>query len=144
MARTVPHVLIGLSLLWALPAAADEIAVIVHAERTIQLDREAIAQIFLKKRRFWSDGSAILPVNHSAGASARSAFEASIFGGGVRRLPVYWKRAYFRGVLPPLTLASDEAVRRFVMSEPRAIGYVRAASVDGSVRVVLRLPLQGD
>ena len=48
-------------------------------------------------------------------------------------------RAYFNGVLPPATLASDEAVRRFVADEPRAIGYVRREAVDDSVRVVMRI-----
>ena len=139
MTRSLLHVVIALALLGATPAPGEEIAVIVNAERAGDFDREEIAQIYLKKRRFWSDGSAILPVNHSAGAAARIDFEEAVFGGGTRRLPVYWNRAYFRGVLPPLTLASDEAVRRFVTSEPRAIGYVRAAALDGSVRVVLRL-----
>lgn len=121
------------------PILAEDIAVIVNRERKTQLAPEEIAQIFLKKRRFWGDGTSILPVNRNAGADARADFDHAVFGSGLRRLPVYWNRAYFRGVLPPATLASDEAVRRFVASEPRAIGYVRIGAVDGSVRVVLTL-----
>ena len=62
-----------------------------------------------------------------------------IFGAFARNLIVYWNRQYFKGVLPPATLASNEAVKRFVASEERAIGYVDASAVDASVRVVLRL-----
>jgi hypothetical protein len=51
-------------------------------------------------------------------------------------LAVYWNRQYFRGVLPPATLASDEAVKRFVALEPNAVGYIRASQVDESVSVV--------
>jgi ABC-type phosphate transport system substrate-binding protein len=118
------------------PALAEEIAVIVNTQRTTKLDREEIAQIFLKKRRFWDDGTPMLPVNQNAGSAARASFDTAVFGAGARRLSVYWNHAYFRGVLPPATLASDEAVRRFVVSEPRAIGYIRAGVVDASVRVI--------
>lgn len=121
------------------PSLTQDIVVIVNGARTAELGAEEIAQIYLKKRRFWGDGTPILPVNRNADADTRSAFDRAIFGDLQRRLPVYWNRAYFQGVLPPLTLASDEAVRRFVATEPRAIGYVRADAVDDSVRVVLTL-----
>jgi ABC-type phosphate transport system substrate-binding protein len=135
----VKPLLVIAALLAAAPALAEEIAVIVNEQRTTQLDREEIARIFLKKRRFWEDGTPMLPVNQSAGSHTRASFDSAVFGAGARRLSVYWNRAYFRGVLPPATLASDEAVRRFVVSEPRAIGYIRASAVEASVRVVLVL-----
>ena len=139
MHRIKKPMLVIAALLAAAPAFAEDIAVIVNKDRTTQLDREEVAQIFLKKRRFWEDGTPMLPVNQSAGADTRASFDRAVFGAGARRLSVYWNRAYFRGVLPPATLASDEAVRRFVASEPRAIGYIRAGVVDASVRVVLVL-----
>jgi hypothetical protein len=55
------------------------------------------------------------------------------------RLADYWNRLYFRGILPPATLVSTESVRRYVASDPNAIGYVPDSEVDGSVRVLLRL-----
>ena len=134
-----PLLVIAALLAAAPPALAEEIDVIVNRQRTTQLDREEIAQIFLKKRRFWDDDTPMLPVNQSAGSATRASFDRAVFGAGARRLSVYWNRAYFRGVLPPATLASDEAVRRFVVSEPRAIGYIRAGAVEASVRVVLIL-----
>jgi ABC-type phosphate transport system substrate-binding protein len=139
MRRIANSLLVVVALVAAAPALGEEIAVIVNHDRATQLDREEIAQIFLKKRRFWDDGSPMLPVNQSAGAATRASFDEAVFGAGARRLSVYWNRAYFRGVLPPATLASDEAVRRFVVSEPRAIGYIRADAVDASVRLVLTL-----
>ena len=83
-------------------------------------------------------------MNRSAGSELRESFEAAVFGTAASRLPDHWNRQYFRGVLPPLTLASDEAVIRFVLQEPRAIGYVAADLVDDSVNVVLRLEIAGD
>lgn len=139
MRRFAVRLLIATAVLAAAPAAAEDIAVIVNGQRTARLDLEEIAQIFLKQRRFWEDGTSILPVNRSAGTPSRYDFDRAVFGAAARRLSVYWNRAYFSGLLPPATLASDEAVRRFVVSEPRAIGYIRAGAVDGSVRVVLVL-----
>jgi len=120
-------------------AAAEELVAIVHADRDAKLSVSEIAQIYLKRRRFWQDGGAILPVNRDAGSPARESFESRVLGEDARQLAVYWNRQYFRGVLPPATLASDEAVKRFVASEPRAIGYISRRLVDGSVKVVVSL-----
>ena len=123
----------------ASPAYAEELVVIVHAERTVEPSVQDIAQIFLKKRRFWSDGDPIVPVNRDARSRAREFFVRTVFGAELRQLVVYWNREYFRGVLPPATFASDEAVRRFVASEPRAIGYIHPSAVDDSVNVAAHL-----
>ena len=124
---------------WATPATSESLAIIVHPERRADLDLDELVQIYLKKRRFWNDGTAVVPVNREAGSDVRSAFDRAVLGAEARRLPVYWNREYFRGVLPPATLASGTAVKRFVASEIRAIGYIRSSGVDGSVRAVLTL-----
>ena len=132
-----------LSLLITLTVArtsySEELVVIVHAERKVEPSVQDIAQIYLKKRRFWSDGAPIVPVNRDAKSRARQFFVRAVFGAELRQLVVYWNREYFRGVLPPATLASDEAVRRFVASEPRAIGYIHPSAVDDSVKIAARL-----
>jgi ABC-type phosphate transport system substrate-binding protein len=135
----------GLWIGWlaALPLAgqalAGDLVVIVHPDREEHLGRAEVAQIYLKKRRFWSNGESIVPVNRNSGSDARALFVRAIFGEKARQLGMYWNRQYFQGVLPPATLASDEAVKRFVASEPRAIGYIDADLVDDSVRVVLHI-----
>ena len=122
------------------PAASDELAVIVHPMREAVLDAGDLAQIYLKQRRRWPDGAAIVPVNREPASAERVQFARTVLGQSPEQLAVYWNRRYFHGVQPPATLASDEAVKRFVASEPRAIGYVRASALDASVRAVLRLP----
>lgn len=121
------------------PAAAQELAVIIHQDRDVALGVEDVARIYLKQRRFWADGTRIVPVNRDSASAERASFIRLIFGSAASRLVVYWNRQYFKGVLPPATLASDEAVRRFVAGERRAIGYIRPDRVDDSVRVVLHL-----
>jgi ABC-type phosphate transport system substrate-binding protein len=111
----------------------------VHAERDARLSVAEVAQIYLKQRRFWSDGELIVPVNRDSGSAARELFVRRVFGASARQHPFYWNQRYFQGVLPPATLASDEAVKRFVAGERLAIGYVHPSVVDASVRVVLHL-----
>ena len=128
-----------LALLWAQALAAEEIVLVVHPDRIVSLRTSDIAQIFLKQRRFWRNGDAIVPVNRDASSPAREDFTRAVFGVGARAQVNYWNREYFRGVLPPITLASDESVLRFVASDPRAVGYVPASLVDDTVRVAARL-----
>ncbi len=131
---------LGLACAAGTASSAQELAVIVHRDRDASLDVHQLAQIFLKIRRHWPDGGRIIPVNRDAHSRVRERFSQLVFGESARHQALYWNRQYFQGVLPPATLASDEAVRRFVASEPLAIGYVDADAVDSSVRVVLRLP----
>jgi ABC-type phosphate transport system substrate-binding protein len=117
----------------------DRVAVIVHPERRAELSLDEIAQIYLRRKRFWNDGSIIVPLNLPSTTSLRAHFSQAVLNQTETRLADYWNRQYFYGILPPATLASTEAVRRYVASDPNAIGYVPASEVDGSVRVVLHL-----
>lgn len=124
----------------AVSAHADpRLAVIVHPHQLVNLTIVDVRQIYLKKRRYWPDGRPIIPINRDAGSDSRARFSRVVFGPLLDRMPVYWKRLYFQGVLPPATLASSAAVKRFVAAEPNAIGYLEADDLDDSVRVVIYL-----
>ncbi|HEU4427684.1 MAG TPA: hypothetical protein VFT98_02930 [Myxococcota bacterium] len=124
----------------AAPLGAEELLVIVHRERSERVHADDVAQIYLKQRRHWGDGKTILPLNREPESEVRAAFTRAVLALSPQQLSVHWNRQYFLGVLPPATLASDEAVKRFVARERRAIGYIRASALDDSVRVALRLP----
>jgi hypothetical protein len=117
----------------------SRVAVIVHPERRVELSSEEVAQIYLRRKRFWDDGSIIVPLNLPSQAPLRLHFSQRVLNQTEPRLADYWNRLYFDGILPPATLASTEAVRRYVASDPNAIGYVPVSEVDGSVRVILQL-----
>lgn len=115
------------------------VAVIVHPERRVALSVGEVAQIYLRRKRFWDDGTAIVPLNLPSQAPLREYFSRIVLNQTEARLADYWNRQYFYGILPPATLASTAAVRRYVASDRNAIGYVPATEVDGSVRVALYL-----
>lgn len=118
---------------------ATPLAVIVHRERRAAPSLDEVAQIYLKRKRHWDDGAPIVPLNLPAGTPYRAAFSQAVLRQGEARLADYWNRQYFYGILPPATLASTDAVLRYVATEPNAVGYVPASEVNDSVRVVLRL-----
>jgi len=136
------HLALCIALLAGIAAAGEpppKVVVIVHPSRTGLVTRDDVQRIYLKQRRFWEDGHAILPVNREYGSDARKTFERVVFADWRIPLSRYWNEQYFLGVLPPATLASDSAVRQYVAARPDAIGYIDARSLDDSVRVVLRL-----
>jgi ABC-type phosphate transport system substrate-binding protein len=126
----------------ALPADAaggETLVVIVHPARKVQLDLEDVARIYLKKRRFWDDGQPIVALNQAPGSPARETFSQLAFGSESTRLGTYWNEQYFHGVLPPVALSSPASVKRYVASDPNAIGYIELNDVDDSVRVAFQI-----
>ncbi|WP_426112465.1 hypothetical protein [Massilia sp. PWRC2] len=127
----------------AVPANASSepgIAVIVSAGAApTRLSRDQLAQVFERKKTFWDDGQRIHPVNLSASHPLRRSFAVEVLGHAPEEMDQYWRDMYFNGVLPPFVLASEEAVIRFVVSTPGAIGYVSACLADRRVVVVLHL-----
>ena len=138
--RAAPLLALALSLIATSARPVDvAIAVIVHPSRDRSLPVDDVARIFLKKQRFWDDGAPIVPLNREAGSAIREIFSRRVFGMSSAALAAYWNDQYFLGTFPPVTLSSTEAVKRYVASDPNAIGYVDAGYVDSTVRVVLEL-----
>jgi hypothetical protein len=118
---------------------AARIAVVVHPDRSAPLTVDALMQIYLRRRRFWDDGTAITPLNLAAGTALRDRFTRLVLKQTDARLAEYWNRQYFYGVLPPTALASTAAIRRYVASDRNAVGYLPVTEVDRTVRVVIEL-----
>ncbi len=137
--RTIALFLVLALLAPALAGGPERVAVIVNRERRSQLSVEDLAQIYLRRKRFWDDGAPVVPLNLPSESALREQFSRLVLRETETRLAEYWNRQYFHGILPPATLLSTESVRRYVASDPNAIGYVPDSEVDGSVRVLLRL-----
>ena len=131
----------AIALLIPLPAVPEEraLAIVVHPERAAALDIEDVARIYLRKRRFWGDGTPIVALNREPGTVARVAFSHGVLHADPPRLQAYWDQQYFAGIFPPAVLSSGAAVKRYVAADRDAIGYVDSSEVDDSVRVVLKI-----
>ncbi len=75
------------------------------------------------------------------GSPARADFDHKALGKEPAQMKALWARLAFTGKgQPPREAADDAAVKKAVAANPKAIGYIDQASVDGSVKVLLALP----
>jgi hypothetical protein len=116
--------------------------IIVHAQNPARaVERELLADAFLKKAIRWPDGEAIQVVDQRIDAPARQRFSERVLRRSVFAVRAYWQQRIFSGRgVPPPELESDEAVVRFVARHRGAVGYVSERANTGSARVVTLLP----
>ncbi len=109
-------------------AAPDAVAVVVNAAvPTDSISAVEIRRIFLRRERFWRDGSLVAPVNLPATSPVRDLFSRAVLGRSPRQLADFWNQLYFQGILPPPVLDSERAILLYVARTPGAIGYVTSS-----------------
>ncbi len=135
--KSFSKLLIALTLFIGALAQA-EVAVIVSASNgNGSLDKDTIERIFLGKTSSFPDGSQAIPVDQNEGSAAREAFNDKVLGKSSSQLKAYWSRLIFTGKgTPTKESGSDADVVSLVAKNPNLVGYVDAAAVDGSVKVV--------
>jgi folate-dependent tRNA-U54 methylase TrmFO/GidA len=123
---------------FAMPIFADESLAIVTGRSSIlqSMSLETLKRVYLRKSLLDSKGVRWIPLNLPISHELRQGFSSSLF----KKLPEdqedYWNEQYFQGINPPEVLASEEAVLRFVVITPGAIGYVRKRNVDDRVKIL--------
>ena len=119
--------------------ASAEVAVIVNPANANTLSDSDISRAFLGKLKTYADGQSIKAVNSQTQSPARAEFEKLVLKKSAAQVKAYWSKRLFTGKGKPLKeLGSDADVLSFVASTPNAIGYVDAASVDSTVKVLKR------
>ena len=134
-------VAIAAALLVGTDVAAQAIAVVVGRDSPVRtITRDELRDLYLRRQRLWSDGTAAIPVNLPAGTSLREAFSRAVLGRSSQELLAHWNARYFEGIRPPAVVPSAAAVRAYLAAEPAAIAYLPLDGVDGTCRVLLTLP----
>ena len=123
-------------------AHIEPIAVVVGTHSDVaEVTLDTLRELYLRRRRVWSDGSRVVPVNLPADSDVRRRFSKRVLGRLPQDLSAYWDRQYFDGIQPPLVLRTAVAVCAYLATEPKAIGYVRRDEVDANgCRVLFVLP----
>ncbi|WP_438862292.1 substrate-binding domain-containing protein [Neptunicella sp.] len=117
--------------------ARADIAVIVHPSNADAMDANDISKIFLGKSSSFPGGSKAVPVNQGEDQAARTEFDDKVLNKSASQLKAYWSKLLFTGKgSPPQNQANDSEVIALVASNPNIIGYVDAAAVNDSVKVV--------
>jgi len=109
-----------------------EVAVVVNSSSAEMPDQSKVAQIFLGKDK------SLTPFMQK-GAVAEE-FIDKVLSRNASQYKAYWaKLAFTGGGRPPKELGSDAEVLSTVSGSADAIGFVDAASVDSSVKVLFTL-----
>ncbi len=115
--------------------------VVVNAKNPVgHVDRQFLADAFLKKVSHWSAGNTIRPADQLPRSAVRRAFSDSVLRRSVDAVRHYWQQRIFSGRdIPPPEFESDAAVLQFVTKHEGAVGYVSAPpSVEGVKVVTVR------
>lgn len=117
---------------------ADVVAIVSAKSPFTTMSKSEVADIFLGKVNPLAHGTRAVPIDQAEGSAARDAFYAKIAGKSPAQIKAYWSKIIFTGRgRPPAAVSSDIDMKKRVASNPLAIGYVEAESVDDSVRVLL-------
>jgi ABC-type phosphate transport system substrate-binding protein len=120
-------------------AARSHLVVIVNrANPVVNISRRELRAIFLGEQTTWQHGRRTTPALREPGQPERMAALRLVYGMSEADLSRYLLHRTFTGgsAAGPRTLATAEGVKRFVFNVPGAIGLVRLADVDDTVKVL--------
>lgn len=124
-----------------LSAVADaEVVIIGSADIDVPvLSERTISNLYLGKTVQLDNGLRVAVIDLPSGHAVRNEFYEKVIGKDPTQIRAYWAKRIFTGKgSPPETRLDERAVVKWVNDAPGRIGYVSAAVVDESVRVLLR------
>lgn len=122
--------------------AAAELAVIVNpATDVASLSSKDVTRLFMGKATSLPSGAAVTVVHQQEDAAAYAEFLQKVCKKSPSQYKAYWAQLRFTGkARAPLVAGDSEAIMTLVANNPGMLGYVDAALVDESVKVVLLVP----
>jgi ABC-type phosphate transport system substrate-binding protein len=126
--------------LGALSAHAELVVIVNPKNPAASLSTDQVAALYLGNSTNFPDGGAVLLADQPESVGARNDFYQKATGRSAAQVKATWARITFTGKgTPPKELKSDADVKAFVAGDAKAIGYIDSSTVDGSVKVALKL-----
>jgi phosphate transport system substrate-binding protein len=119
-------------------AADDDLAVVVNKSNPVtNLTKTQLKKVILGEQTSWPAGK-VNVILRATGQPEREGVLRSVCGMSEDDFNQHWMHANLNGdsASPPKSLGSPEVVRQLVTSIPGAIGFLRIADVNASVKVV--------
>jgi hypothetical protein len=118
-------------------ARADVVAIVSSKSAIITLSKSQTTDIFLGRVNRFPSGLPAMPIDQAEGSAAREEFYAKMAGKSAAQMKAYWSKIIFTGRgQPPKEVLNGVEVKKRILENPAAIGYIDANLVDDSVRVV--------
>lgn len=116
---------------------ADVVVIVNPKNATTSLTAEQVSNIYLGKSSSFPGGGTAVMADLPESAPARETFYTKATSKTAAQVRAIWSRIVFSGKgQPPRELASAAEVKKFVASNPDAIGYIEKSAADASVKVV--------
>lgn len=135
-------VAIMLALGWsARPVLAEVVAVVSAKSAVAALNRNQLVDIFLCKTSRLPNGEIAMPIDLPEGSSLRNEFYSAFAGKSPAQVKAHWSKLIFTGRgQPPREAADMESVKRLLLANPSAIGYLDRSMVGGELRILTIAP----
>jgi ABC-type phosphate transport system substrate-binding protein len=118
---------------------AEPLVIVVNRSNPVnELSFDELRRIFLGNRSHWPNGRRITLVMREPGEPERRTVLHEVCGMNEDQFKNHFVHGLFTGeiLVSPKILSSPTGVRKFIFNVPGAIGYLRVADVDDSVKVV--------
>lgn len=121
-------------------AAASDVVVIGHKDNAAaDVDKAFVAKAFTGDARSWPAGGPVMLIDQGEDSAARAAFYGKVVGKSAANVKAMWAQLVFSGkAVPPKVIDGDAEVKKAVAANRNAIGYISAAAVDDSVKVLMK------
>lgn len=114
-------------------SAQAQVAVVM-APSASAMTKEQVANLYLGR------SAELTLLDLPEGSATRDLFYKKATDREPAQVKSTWSRIVFAGKgTPPKEVADAAAVKKAVAADPKAVGYIEKAAVDGSVKVVLLL-----
>jgi hypothetical protein len=123
-------------------ASGDEVDLVVGKSSSVNtLSMDDARKIFLCEKSTWPGGKHITVLMFAPGEPGRSTILHEIYKMSETDYSKYFLEAIFTGRLPapPKEADSSAHMKRYLVANPWAIGYLKKEDVDDTVKVVLRI-----
>jgi ABC-type phosphate transport system substrate-binding protein len=135
--RTVALLLFVLTIAGPAQVLADDIVIIVNRDNMNTVDAVFVQRVYVGAIKGWPDGTAVMVFDQPEGSDAREVFCTTVLKKSVTNVKAIWSQNIFTGKgLPPKITTPDLAIKQAVASNLGAIGYIHAAQLDASVKVL--------
>ena len=131
--------LLAAGALFAAAAQAGEVVAIGNKANTNAVDKAFVVKAYSGETRTWADGGAIALIDQGDDNPVRADFNQNFLGKSNGNVKALWGQLIFAGkALPPKVIDGDAEVKKAVAANKNAIGYIRPASVDDTVKVLAK------
>ena len=115
----------------------DYQVIVNRANPVDEIDRETLADVFLKKVTRWSDDTTAQPADLDGHAVSRERFSEEVLRRSIAAVKSRWQQIIFSGRgVPPPEFDGDAQVLAYVESHRGAVGYVSKGANTSGVKVL--------